>query len=1073
MTTSILGNGADNLNIDGNITTFNDRGGNDTYVVLPSFGAATVEDNTVVINDTNGSSLVFAPGTVIDSVSFTANGVRFVIGANTLQVNGDTGLALSMVTLGANAFANPPQPGVTMSLAELAMDLGATLPAAGAPPVTVDGGTVQADGTILNQETPVGDATPPMLTGSVVAGTNAFLVYNEALDGASQPALGDFVVNSQQGGAVQVTSVQIQGNTVALTLGRAPAAGETFTINYTPGANPVQDAAGNDAAAVVGQTLVVDTVAPVIAANQTISYIEGLVGGASNRTADAVLGTVQVTDNTGAAAFNIVAGDAAGFFTIDSSGNVRLTAAGLAAAANDFEAQPNQFVLTVNASDAAGNVSANQQITLAVTNDVADDGPVVPPNQIIQMTTGNDNVTPTGTINVSQTSNNNDTVAAFFDGKAQNSAGSTSTIGLGDSFDTAGGIDTLLLTLANKGVLQFDNTFSPVLNNLEILTVRTAGPGSDLNLLGIAPALNTLNFDATASKAGATAINVDGKVTTLGVSNTTNQAAQPINVTLAPNTATGSADAIALNLSNNDGRGTTLTIAGAAAGQAYEVLNINSTGGNSRLMNIISKDNAAVQLTNVNVSGDSGVRIDGPLAFLANKAMVDATNASGAVNLNLSTAMQATVAGGSGADRFFFANQLQVAAGPFALNGGNGNDTIAINGALALNTIQSKAINAATSFEQVEFTNNAPVLAANALTSINAFLFSDLDNGAVGAKATVTGVENNDSFTFATNAVNASNFTALTDNAANVLNLGINTGAGQTTLAGAIGAANFETVNLALNGPNLLVGGLAGTITPAPGATVNITGNVNMTTGTGFVANTEIVFGTNVTVDASAATGNLAIRGGNVGTTGSNVTGGSGADVLIGSAGNDMLNGGAGADILVGDLGVGKTADVLTGGAGNDLFVFNSVNNFFSATWAATDTNTNNIERITDFTGNGAQAGDTIVLNVGGLAAFGGAAQGNVNAAAQTITVTQFTVANANNFLDLQAALGSLQGSVGGTVANIGDVTVSNGTLAGRYAVIDNNGVNGLQLAGGAGGDSIIALAGNTAALAVNDFMIV
>jgi len=186
-----------------------------------------------------------------------------------------------------------------------------------------------------------------------------------------------------------------------------------------------------------------------------------------------------------------------------------------------------------------------------------------------------------------------------------------------------------------------------------------------------------------------------------------------------------------------------------------------------------------------------------------------------------------------------------------------------------------------------------------------------------------------------------------------------------------------------------------------------------------------------------------------------------------------MLNGGAGADILVGDLAAGKTADVLTGGAGNDLFVFNSVNNFFSGTWAATDTNTNNIERITDFTGNGAQAGDTIVLNVGGLAAFGGAAQGNVNAAAQTITVTQFTVANANNFLDLQAALGSLQGSVGGTVANIGDVTVSNGTLAGRYAVIDNNGVNGLQLTGAAGGDSIIALAGNTAALAVNDFMIV
>ena len=312
----------------------------------------------------------------------------------------------------------------------------------------------------------------------------------------------------------------------------------------------------------------------------------------------------------------------------------------------------------------------------------------------------------------------------------------------------------------------------------------------------------------------------------------------------------------------------------------------------------------------------------------------------------------------------------------------------------------------------------------------------------------------------------------------NLLDLDVTVASGGTKLGGNIVAPLFETVELDLTGSGIFNGNSgAAAVQTAAGATVNITGNANMVTGLNFAATGELLFNTNVTVDASAATGNLALRGGNVGATGSTLTGGTGADVLIGSAGTDTLNGGAGADILVGDLGAGNTADVLTGGAGNDLFVVNAVANLFNATFALADTNTNNIERITDFQGNGAQAGDTIVLNIAGLAvgnAFVGAAQGVINNVGQTITVTPFTVGNADNFAQLAAGLGGLQASVGGAggVANIGDVTVSNGSLAGRYVVVDNDGVQGLQLAA-AGTDSIIALTPGTAALNVNDFMIV
>jgi hypothetical protein len=922
------------------------------------------------------------------------------------------------------------------------------------------------------------DDRAPLLTGQVVNGTSAFLTYDEALDPASQPALADFTVAIQSGGSIQVTSVQISGNTVALTLGRAPAAGEVLTLTYTPGANPVQDAAGNAVAAIAAAALVVDTVAPVVTAGQTLAYTEDLITGvAPTRTANDVIGTVAATDNTGVTAFTIVSGNANGFFAIDSSGNVRLTADGLAGAANDFEAQPNQFTLTVNATDAAGNVSANQQITLKVNNDVRDDVAPPPPNQIIQMTTGNDNVTPTGTVNVSQTSANNDTVAAFFDNQAQGVAGGTSTIGLGDSFDTAGGRDQLNLTLADPGAkaVTFGTAFSPVLTNLEILQIISTGVNAvTASLTGLAPSLDTLNFNNTSNAGGTTVNNVGSMVTTFGLTNTAVQGAQAINVNLDNGVAGGAMDAATVNVGANDGRGTTMTFKGQAAGLGYEVLNVNSTGGSTRIANLVSQDSAAANvLTNLNVSGGSNLRIDGSLGFAANKGNINATNFTGDLNVNLNTTVAATVASGTGADRFNFDNQLLAQAGPFTLNGGGGMDTIAVNNNLVVGDKQSNVINAATSFEQVEFTQAAPAVAANALNSINSFLFTN-----AAANPNATGISNDDEFNFATGNGNnfQGTFAPLVDGPANLLDLDVTVAAGGTKLGGNIVAPLFETVEIDLTGSGIFNGNSgAANIQTAAGATVNITGNANMVTGANFAANGEILFNNNVTVNASAATGNLAIRGGNAGTTGSNITGGSGADVLIGSTGGDTLNGGTGADILVGELAGGNSADVLTGGAGNDMFIVNAITNLFNATFAVTDTNTNNIERITDFQGNGAQAGDVIVLNVGGLAAFGGAAQGNVNNAGQTITVTPFTVGTADNFAQLAAGLGGLQASVAGAggVANIGDVTVSNGSLAGRYVVVDNNGAQGLQLAnGGAGPDSIIALTPGTAALNVNDFMI-
>ena len=96
------------------------------------------------------------------------------------------------------------------------------------------------------------DGTPPILETTVVNGATLTLTYNEALNSGSVPAVGAF---SMSGGHA-VTGVNVTGAAVVLTLSPAVMAGETgLTLSYTPGANPIEDLAGNDAAALVNQTV--------------------------------------------------------------------------------------------------------------------------------------------------------------------------------------------------------------------------------------------------------------------------------------------------------------------------------------------------------------------------------------------------------------------------------------------------------------------------------------------------------------------------------------------------------------------------------------------------------------------------------------------------------------------------------------------------------------------------------------------------------------------------------------------------------------------------------------------------
>jgi methionine-rich copper-binding protein CopC len=174
-----------------------------------------------------------------------------------------------------------------------------------------------------------------------------------------------------------VSSVTIKAGSDSATFDLTPVANdgteglEGFKVTLLDSANKAVANSG----VVAIKDGVTDITPPVIDANQSFTYAE-------NQAEGFVVGTVKASDvgaggGAGAVAtFEIVGGNDNGFFAIDKDGKITLTEAGAdkTKAANDFETAPNTFTLKVRAIDAAGNKSADTDVTLTVT-DVDDTGP--------------------------------------------------------------------------------------------------------------------------------------------------------------------------------------------------------------------------------------------------------------------------------------------------------------------------------------------------------------------------------------------------------------------------------------------------------------------------------------------------------------------------------------------------------------------------------------------------------------------------------------------------------------------------------------------------------------------------
>jgi Ca2+-binding RTX toxin-like protein len=194
------------------------------------------------------------------------------------------------------------------------------------------------------------------------------------------------------------------------------------------------------------------------------------------------------------------------------------------------------------------------------------------------------------------------------------------------------------------------------------------------------------------------------------------------------------------------------------------------------------------------------------------------------------------------------------------------------------------------------------------------------------------------------------------------------------------------------------------------------------------------------------------------------------ANILNGTANNDTLNGTVNADTINGLAGNdiitgGAGADSMTGGTGADTFVFGSRADTRAAAFAGADTTAANIDKIVEFDGAGSAAGDIIQLSAAANV-FGAALDFTVTT---TATVTAVTVATAADFAALAAAMQAASAGVAstGAVAQVYDVTVTAGALAGRYVVVND------ETAGIAATDTFIQFQNPVVALHASDFSFV
>ncbi len=231
------------------------------------------------------------------------------------------------------------------------------------------------------------DTTAPTLSTATVDGTSLVLTYNEALDTSSEPATSAYSVSVNSGAGAAPSSVDVSGMTVTLTLGTAVTAGQTVTVTYTvPPSNPVQDAAGNDVAALTNESVTNNTNAPPVFASSTATRSIPETFAARTVQTVATIGapvTATDADPTDTLTYTLEGTDAGKFRIMSGPSGGQLTTK--AGQAYDYETKTS-YTVTLKADDGKDGTDTIA-VTITVINDPTEI-PLVPAVSAVSATGG-------------------------------------------------------------------------------------------------------------------------------------------------------------------------------------------------------------------------------------------------------------------------------------------------------------------------------------------------------------------------------------------------------------------------------------------------------------------------------------------------------------------------------------------------------------------------------------------------------------------------------------------------------------------------------------------------------------
>ena len=204
--------------------------------VAPVLQQATVNENTLVLDYNETLDPLSVPANadfvvLLDGVGTTVSNVT-VISQQIRLILQTPAQPLDLVTISYTAGTNPIQD------------------------ISGNNAVNLVNETVTNNTT---DTTAPVIQSSTIDASTLVLTYDENLDATSVPSASDFtvVVETQ---TLTINSVAIQNNTVTLTLAVAVNQGDTGTISYTSGVNPIRDTSSNNVANLINRALVNNTV---------------------------------------------------------------------------------------------------------------------------------------------------------------------------------------------------------------------------------------------------------------------------------------------------------------------------------------------------------------------------------------------------------------------------------------------------------------------------------------------------------------------------------------------------------------------------------------------------------------------------------------------------------------------------------------------------------------------------------------------------------------------------------------------------------------------------------------------